>query len=96
MDNLWQKVENIVAKGEMLVLSNFFLCHYVFEKSSAAEASIWAKGLIKGTMRKVKLESYFWKKCSIYLYKYKILMSITPLSAVHALCQPIGRGVDKI
>ena len=39
MDNLWLKVENIVSKGELLVLSNFFFCHYVFKKPSAAEAS---------------------------------------------------------
>ena len=38
MDNLWLKVENIVAKGEILVLRNFFFCHY-FKKLSAAEAS---------------------------------------------------------
>ena len=31
--------KNIVAKGELLVLSNFFFCHYVFKKPSAAEAS---------------------------------------------------------
>ena len=29
---LWQK-------EKLLVLSNFFFCHYVFKKSSAAEAS---------------------------------------------------------
>ena len=33
MDNLWLKVENIVAKGEIA------RCHYVFKKLSAAEAS---------------------------------------------------------
>ena len=38
MDNLWLKVENIVAKGE-IVLSNFFFWHHVFKKLSAAEAS---------------------------------------------------------
>ena len=38
MDNLWLKVENIVAKEE-IVFSNFFFCHYVFKKPSAAEAS---------------------------------------------------------
>ena len=38
--NLWLKVENIVSKGEIvLVLGNFFFCHYVFKKLSAAEAS---------------------------------------------------------
>ena len=30
-------------KEKLLVLSNFFFCHYVFKKPSAAEASI--KGL---------------------------------------------------
>ena len=45
MDNLWLKVENIVAKGEIAhfvqlhVLCNFFFCHYVLKKLSAAEAS---------------------------------------------------------
>ena len=39
MDNLWLKVENIVAKGEIARMSNFFFCHYVFKKPSAAEAS---------------------------------------------------------
>ena len=40
MDNIWLKVENIVAKGEMLVLSNFFFCHYDFKKPSAAECDL--------------------------------------------------------
>ena len=39
MDNLSLKVENIVSKGEILVLSNFFFCYYVFKKTSAADAS---------------------------------------------------------
>ena len=30
--------KNIVAKGE-IALCNFFFCHYVFKKPSAAEAS---------------------------------------------------------
>ena len=35
-------------KDKLLVLSNFFFCHYVFKKSSAAGASktsIWGKGI---------------------------------------------------
>ena len=37
---LLNRVENILAKGEIaLILSNFFFCHNVFGKSSAAEAS---------------------------------------------------------
>ena len=39
MDNLWLKVENIMAKGEFAVFVQFFFCHYVFRKTSAAEAS---------------------------------------------------------
>ena len=39
MDNLWLTVENIVAEGEIAGLSNFFFCHDVFKKLSAAEAS---------------------------------------------------------
>ena len=40
MDNLWQKVENIVAKGEIARFVQFLLLsHYVFKKLSAAEAS---------------------------------------------------------
>ena len=39
MDNLKLKVENIVTKEKLLVLSNFFFCHYVFKKPSTAEAS---------------------------------------------------------
>ena len=43
---LLKEVENIVAKGE-IVLSNFFLGHDVFKKLSAAEASesvcIWER-----------------------------------------------------
>ena len=38
MNNLWLKVDNFVAKRE-IVLSNFFFCRYVFKKPSAAEAS---------------------------------------------------------
>ena len=36
MDNLWQKVENIVAKGEIAHFVPFFFCHHVFKKPSAA------------------------------------------------------------
>ena len=39
MDDLLQKVENIVAKGEIACFVQFFSCHYVFKKLSAAEAS---------------------------------------------------------
>ena len=39
MDNLWLKVENIVAKGEIARFVHFFFCHYVFKKLSAVEAS---------------------------------------------------------
>ena len=33
------KVENIVAKGEIARFEQFLFCHYVFKKTSAAEAS---------------------------------------------------------
>ena len=36
MYNLWLKVENIVAKGE---IAHFFFYHYVFKKQSASETS---------------------------------------------------------
>ena len=41
MDNLWQKVENIVTKGEIARFVQFLLLlpYYVFKKLSAAEAS---------------------------------------------------------
>ena len=39
MDNLWLKVKTLWLKEKLLVLSNFFFCHYVFKKPSAAEAS---------------------------------------------------------
>ena len=31
MDNLWLKVENIVSKGEIARVVQFFFCHYVFK-----------------------------------------------------------------
>ena len=41
---------NIVAKGEIACFKQFFFCHYVFKKPSAAEASesvyMRGKGLI--------------------------------------------------
>ena len=43
MDNLWLKVENIVAKGE--ILSNFFFCHYVFKLASVEDLLNIGKGL---------------------------------------------------
>ena len=39
MDNLWLKVETIVAKGEIAHVEQFLFFHYVFKKLSAAEAS---------------------------------------------------------
>ena len=39
MDNLWLKVENILPKEKLRVLSNFSFCHFVLKKLSAAEAS---------------------------------------------------------
>ena len=44
MDNLWLKVEKwktLWQKEKLLVLSNFFFCHYVFKDPSAAGASFW-------------------------------------------------------
>ena len=35
----FQNIENIVSKGKLLVSSNFFFCHNVIKKPSAAEAS---------------------------------------------------------
>ena len=49
MDNLWLKVENLVTKGKLLVLSNFFFFVTMFSKSRLLQrhqkASIWGKGL---------------------------------------------------
>ena len=39
MDDLCKKWKTFWQKEKLLVLSNFFVCHYVFEKPSAAEAS---------------------------------------------------------
>ena len=39
MDNLWLKWKTLWQKEKLLILSNFFLCHYVFKKLFAAEAS---------------------------------------------------------
>ena len=39
MDNLCLKMKTLCQKEKLLVLSNFFFCHYVFKKLSAAEAS---------------------------------------------------------
>ena len=44
------KVEKIVAKGEIArYLSNFFFCHYVFKKPSAAEVSekVYMREIVK-------------------------------------------------
>ena len=39
MDNLWQKVKNIVAKGEIARFEQFLLLSLCFQKPSATEAS---------------------------------------------------------
>ena len=39
MDNLWLKVENIVAKVEIAQNEQFYFCQHVFKNVSAAEAS---------------------------------------------------------
>ena len=50
MDNLWLKVENIVAKGEIARLEQFLLLSLCFFKNRLLQrrqkASIWGKGLI--------------------------------------------------
>ena len=50
MDNLWLKVENIVAKGEIARFVQFLLLSLCFQKSRPLQwrqkASIWGKGLI--------------------------------------------------
>ena len=59
MNNLWRKVENIVAKGEIApILSNFSFCHYVFKKPSAAEAS-------ESVYMRERVKSEIW----IYIYR---------------------------
>ena len=49
MDNLWQKLENIVAKGEIARFVQFLLLSLWFLKSRLLQrhqkASIWGKGL---------------------------------------------------
>ena len=46
------------GKEKLLVLSNFFFCHYVFKKMSAAEASesVYMKGRVNTFMRLYKLQ----------------------------------------
>ena len=39
MDNLGLMWKTLWQKKKLLVLSNFFFCHYVFKKASVAEAS---------------------------------------------------------
>ena len=49
MDNLWLKVENIEAKGEMACFEQFLLLSLCFLKAVCCrwgqKASIWGKGL---------------------------------------------------
>ena len=53
---LLNRLENMVTKGEIARLSNFFFCRHVFKKPSAAEASesvyVWER---------VKFEALFLK-----------------------------------
>ena len=69
LDNLWLKVESIVAKEKLLVLSNFFFCHYVFKKPSAAEASesVYKKALnLNGTEKSSQSERNGKKQSQCY------------------------------
>ena len=43
MDNLWLKVDNIVAKGEIARFEQFLLTHYVFKKPSAVSESVYIR-----------------------------------------------------
>ena len=48
MDNIYLKVNNIEAKGNIARLSNFFFCHYVFKKPYAADAeSVYMRERVK-------------------------------------------------
>ena len=57
---LWQK-------EKLLVLSNFFFCHYVFKKPSAAEASesVFMKERVKGSAADDTYKRAFVKRISI-------------------------------
>ena len=67
MDNLWQKVENIVAKGEIARFVQFLFCHYVFKKLSAAQAT-------ESVYMRERVNPYphtdtFWRLCSRQLFE---------------------------
>ena len=69
MYNIPQKVENIVH-----LLRNFFFCHYVLEKSSAAEASesVYMRERVKVSARIIEnaIETY---KISLQIYNEMLL-----------------------
>ena len=54
------KLENIVDKGQLLVLSNFFFCHYVFKQPSAAaeSESIYMRERVKKMLKNTKYSKY--------------------------------------
>ena len=76
MDDIGLKVENIVAKGELHVLCNFFFCHYVFKKPSAAEASesVYMRERVK-KCRKISRVSALFETCTSDIYNVSFFSS---------------------
>ena len=62
MDNLWLKVENIVTKGEIALLSKFSFCHTVFKKLSTAKAleSVYMRERVKTSLTVVRMITNYW------------------------------------
>ena len=77
IDNLWLKVENIVSNGEIARLSNFFFCHYVFKKVSAAEASesIYMRERVKGS-RTIFQTAYWTDIFGSCIHNYEVQSNI--------------------
>ena len=72
MDNLWQKVENIVAKGEIASFVQFLLLSLiVFSKRRLLQrrqkASIWGKGLTLSHLQQIssRIEKHLRKKMEL-------------------------------
>ena len=92
MDNLWLRVENIVAKGE--ILRNFFFCHYVFIKPSSAEVleSIY----IRERVKPFPVTDSVWRLCSRWILKTIWQKEKLLIISIFSFCHNMFNSILKL
>ena len=60
MDNLWLKVENIVAKGEIARFEQFLLLWLCFQKATEAPEGIYIRERVKNVLEENIVDILKW------------------------------------